>query len=324
MASVTERAPERSGESPRGPRRSWTEIAWRLAKNTLREAWDDRIFGLAAEAGFWQLLSLAPLALVILGVIGFFGGELGPDRIASIEQAIENAATQVLVPSAVHSLIHPVVHDVLRNGSTEVASIGFVIALWSSSSAMADYVNTIVIAYDLRDVRSAVRTRVLALLFSFGFIASAIVLLPVLVVGPDVIINLTPAGGARDAVSTIVHVFYYPFVAVVVLSLLATLYHLSVPARNKWRRTLPGAVVAGVIWIVGSLLLRLYFVGSFSGASIYSTVSAPIAILLFFYITAGAVLIGAELNAEIDKMWPTPATERAREISRRKRAKAGS
>jgi membrane protein len=324
MASVTERAPERSGDRPPEPRRGKLAVAWKLAKDTMSEAWDDRIFGLAAEAGFWQLLSLAPLALIILGVIGFFGDQFGPERIGQIEQAIESAASQVLVPSAVKSLIDPVVRDILRHGSTEVASIGFVIALWSSSSAMADYVNTIVIAYDLRDVRSAVRTRVLALLFSFGFIAASIVLLPVLVVGPEVIKQLTPAGGARDAVSTIVTIFYYPFVAVVVLSLLATLYHLSVPARNKWWRTLPGAVVAGVIWIVGSLLLRLYFVHSFSGSSIYGAVSAPIAILLFFYITAGAVLIGAELNAEIDKTWPTPATERGREISRRKRAKAGA
>jgi membrane protein len=312
MASVTERTPERSGDRPPEPRRGRLQVTWLLARETLKEAWDDRIFGLAAEAGFWQLLSLAPLALVVLGVIGFFGDQLGPDRIGSIEHFIEHSADQILVPSAVESLIHPVVHDVLHHGSTEVASIGFVIALWSSSSAMADFVNTIVIAYDLRDVRSAVRTRVLALLFSFGFIASGIVLLPLLVVGPDVISSLTPAGGAREAVSTIVHVFYYPFVALVVLSLIATLYHLSIPARNKWRRALPGAVVAGIIWIVGSLLLRLYFVNSFSGAGIYGKVSAPIAILLFFYITAGAVLIGAELNAEIDKLWPSPETERAR------------
>ena len=94
--------------------------------------------------------------------------------------------------------------------------------------------------------------------------------------------------------------------------MLATLYHRAVPVRTPWRRALPGAVVAVLVWLVGSIFLRAWLVFAFRKTATYGPLSAPVAVLLFLYLTALAILFGAELNAEIDRLWPRPETERAR------------
>jgi membrane protein len=278
---------------------------------TLSNAWGDRVLGLAAEAGFWQLLSLPSMLLAVLGVIGYFSGALGPDTIHDIENSIINGAKHVIVPSAVESTLRKPLERILSNGRADVVSISFIVSLWTGSSAMATYVNTITIAYGLRHHRDAVRSRLLALLLYLGFVLVGIVLLPLLILGPSLIVRLAPTRW-HHVLHIVTAVGYWPVVVMISLALLATLYHLAVPVRTPWRRALPGAVVGLVVWVVGSTLLRMWLTWAFRSTATYGPLSAPIAVLLFLYLTALAVLLGAELNAEFDRMWPLPVTAEAR------------
>jgi membrane protein len=268
--------------------------------------------GLAAEAGFWQLLSLPSAILAILGIIGFFSGPLGTTNLNHLQRSIDNATAKVIVPSAVHSTIAPALHRILFGGHADVVSITFVVALWSGSSAMATYVNTITIAYGLRHQRSAVRSRLLALGLYLGFVLASIVLLPLLVLGPDDLVNIFPDRW-HHSVTVVTEVGFWPVAVLVSLSLIATLYHLAVPVRTPWWRALPGAVTAVVIWVVGSVALRAWLGFAFRRTTTYGPLSAPVAVLLFLYLTALAILYGAEINAEIDRVWPRPETEALRE-----------
>ena len=93
-------------------------------------------------------------------------------------------------------------------------------------------------------------------------------------------------------------------VGVICICFLATLYHVSVPVRTRWRFNLPGAVFSLVAWIVGSYLLRwILTVTAADSRSIYGPLAAPIAVLLWLYIVAIAVLIGAAVNAAFDKIF---------------------
>lgn len=290
--------------------RGWRAVV-ELARGTVRQSWRDRVLGLAAEAGFWQLMSLAPLLLGVLGLIGYFADNLGPDTLDRIERAVIDGAGKLIVPSAVDTLVRPTLHKVLTSGRADVVSIGFVISLWTGSTAMATYVNTITIAYGLRHQRSAVHSRLLALWLYLGAVVVGVVVLPLVVLGPTLLVRLAPKN-AHDVVHTIVTIGYWPVVILLVVSLLATLYHLAVPVRTPWRRDLPGAVLAMVLWLLGSYVLRSWLLVAFRESSTYGPVSSPIAVLLFFYITALSILFGAELNAEIDRLWPRPETAEAR------------
>jgi membrane protein len=282
-----------------------------LVRDTVKRAWHDRVLGLAAEAGFWQLLSLPSMLLAVLGFIGYFSGALGPDTLQSLEDAILRGARHVIVPSAVDSTVRPAVERILNDGRLDVVSIGFIVSFWTGSSAMATYVNTITIAYGLRHRRNAVRSRILALELYLGFVLVGVVLLPLLVMGPGLIIRSFPDRW-HGLVHDITVIAYWPTVALISLALLTTLYHLSLPVRLQWRRALPGAVLALVIWLIGSTLLREWLAWAFRSTATYGPLSAPVAVLLFLYLTALAILFGAELNAEIDRLWPAHATAEAR------------
>ena len=296
-------------------------VVWTVTKTTLANAWRDRVLGLAAEAGFWQLISLPSMLLGIVGIIGFFSGSLGHDTVHDIEDAILRGAKHVIVPDAVESTLRPALDRVLAGGRADVVSISFIVSLWTGSSAMATYVNTITIAYGLRHHRNAVRSRILALFLYIGFVAVGVVLLPLLVLGPSLIVRLTPETW-HHAMHIIVSIGYWPVVILISLALLASLYHLSVPVRTPWRRALPGALLGLVVWVAGSIILRIWLVWAFRSTATYGPLSAPVAVLVFLYLTALAILLGAELNAEIDRLWPLRATEEARREEEEQQAAA--
>ncbi len=274
--------------------------AFTLARRTAAGAWRDRVLGLAAEAGFWQLLSLPPLLLAILGTIGYVGDAVGADAVDNIRQSLLNTADDLLTPSVVDDVVRPTINEILTHGRPDVISIGFLLSLWTGSSAMATYVNTITIAYGQRQLRSAVRSRLLALRLYIAQVTSGVILLPALVLGPSLISELLDAD-RHHLVGWLLKVLFWPVVAALSLAMLTSLYHLSLPSRRPWLRALPGALLAMVVWNVGSYLLRLYLEMVFGNELIYGSVAAPVAALLFFYITALAVLLGAELNASIDE-----------------------
>jgi membrane protein len=284
----------------------------RLVWSTLRRCQHDRVLGLAAEAGFWQLLSLPAAILGILGTIGFFSGLLGAGNLNHLQNSIDTAMTHVIVPSAVKSTIAPALHRILFGGRADVVSTSFIVSLWTGSSAMSTYVNTITIAYDMRGYRGAVRSRLLALRLYVGFVLATIVLLPLLVLGPDDLVNIFPDRW-HHVVHSVTVIAYWPVVVVVSLSLLATLYHRAVPVRRPWRKAWPGAIVAVLGWLAGSVILRSWLVFAFRRSATYGPLSAPVAVLLFLYLTALAILFGAELNAEIDRSWQRPEIEGVRE-----------
>ena len=98
---------------------------------------------------------------------------------------------------------------------------------------------------------------------------------------------------------------YWPVVLVGTVCFLATLYHLSVPVRTRWRADLPGAALTLLMWLGGSALLRLVLGLSAGSTTIYGPLAAPIAVLIWLYLISSlAVLVGAAFNAAVDEVWP--------------------
>jgi membrane protein len=275
-----------------------------VLRSTGAKAWDDRVLGLSAEAAFWQLLSLAPLFLALLGSIGYFSGFLGESTVSQIEASLLDASRRAFAPSVVDQIITPTVDEMLRRGRADVISIGFLLGLWAGSSATATFVNTVTIAYGMRDLRGAVRSRLLALGLYLLTVVIGIVLLPLMVIGPGRLVSFFPAAAQSD-VETVIKAAYWPFVAVLLLVGLVTFYHLAPPRRLPWRRGFPGAVLAALVFVGGTYGLRAYINFVVGRGFSYGALAAPIGALLFFYVLALAVLLGAELNATIEGSWPT-------------------
>ncbi len=280
--------------------------AWLLLKDAVHSCMEYRILGLAAEAAFFTLLSVPPLLLSMIGLLGYVDAWTGADTIASLENNILEASRTVLSDQGVREIARPLLEDVVKGGRPDVISLGFVFALWSGSRAVNVFVDTITVMYGLDGTRGIVKTRMLSFLLFVVALLIGSVALPLMVAGPDAVVQLVPSS------ETIVRVLYWPVVILLSVVFLTTLYHVSVPVRSPWPEDIPGALVALAMWVLGSFLLRIYLTNTVEGPTIYGSLAAPVAVLLWIGVSAFAVLVGAAVNAALDRVWPSVAMSRAR------------
>jgi membrane protein len=284
--------------------------AWLLLKDIVNSCMEYRVLGLAAEAAFFTLLSVPPLLLCLVGLLGYVDHWTGTDTIQSLQNNILEASRTVLSDRGVKEIAQPILHDVLRAGRPDVISIGFLFALWSGSRAVNVFIDTITVMYGLDGTRGIVRTRLLAFVLFIVALLIGSVALPLMVAGPDAVVNFLPWSTT---------VLYWPVVIILSVVFLTTLYDVSVPVRSPWVEDVPGALVALAMWVFGSFLLRIYLTHTVEGPTIYGSLAAPVAVLLWIGVSAFAVLVGAAVNAAIDRVWPAAATAAARAANERLR-----
>ena len=288
-------------------------VLGRLTAGTFRICMRYRVTGLAAEAGFFALLSMPPLILGLVASVGYVGRHLGQDVVADLQARVEQLATTFLTDKVVADAIVPTFSDVLSNSRADIVSIGFLLSLWSGSRALNVYIDTCSIMYGLGGHRGIVRTRVLSFSMYVAALLVGVVVIPLILLGPGLL--QTFLSQRFDGLPSLAWLgaLYWPVVTVLTVAALATLYHVATPIRTPWLRDVPGAVLALVIWVLASFVLRVVLSASIGGASIYGPLAAPIVVLIWMYFLAIAVLIGAALNAAVDGLWPHPARVAARE-----------
>jgi membrane protein len=289
---------------------------WRLLTRTLGKAWEGNIFSEAAEAAFWQTLSLPPLLLGLLGSLGFVGEWFGQDVVTQVHDRIIGFCRTVFSANAVQDIIEPTVNSILTVGKGEIVSIGFLISLWAGSSAMSSFVDAITVAHDQYGVRNDVWQRIFALLLYLCGLVVLVVGLPLLAIGPDLLPEFFPAEW-RPTVTSWVSALYFPALGAMITLALTTLYKLALPRKLPWHRGLPGAVLAMVVFLLSSVGLRVYLNWITKTGYTYGALAAPIAFLLLMFFIGLAVVGGAYFNSALQELWPAKATRRQRRKWRR-------
>jgi membrane protein len=280
---------------------------WRVVVTTVGACMRYRVTGLAAEAAFFAVLSVPPLVFALAGAVGYVTDRFPEAQVADVRQAVIDLSSRALTDTAVDRIITPTIDEVLRGGRYDVISLGFVLALWSGSRALNVFVDTITIMHGLGGHRGIVRTRALSFVLYMLAMLTGTLSIPLVVAGPSLVNRVLPA--RLDFVMG----FYWPTVVVLCICFLATLYHVSVPVRTNWSFNLPGATFSLFCWIAGSYVLRwVLTVTAAESKSIFGPLAAPIAVLLWLYLVAIAVLIGAAVNAAFDSVFPQKTTTRAR------------
>src|SRR3954452_18807349 len=226
------------------------QVSCRIVVTTVGSCMRHRVTGLAAEAAFFGLLFVPPLIFALAGMIGYITDQFSAAHIHDVQHAVIDLASRALTPSAVQKIIEPTIDDVLAGGRFDVILVGFVLALWSGSRAMHVFVDTITIMHGLGGHRGIIKTRALSFALYLLAIVTGVVALPLVVAGPRLVRHWLPH--RADFLTG----FYWPVVLVVCICFLATLYHVSIPVRTKWRINLPGATFALGVWLLGSFLLR--------------------------------------------------------------------
>lgn len=315
-----ERPSRRRGKGSRRATKqvTWRSTAWALVKDTTNTCVEYRVTGLAAEAAFFTLLSIPPLLLCLAGTLGYLDEFLGAGTIDKLKSDIVSAAGTVLSDSSIKQVVVPLLNDVFDHTRPDLISIGFLLSLWSGSRALYIFIDTITVMYGLDGKRGIVKTRLMSLGLYLGALVIGSLVLPLLMAGPGLVQNAVPD------LATLVNAAYWPVAILLLIVFLTTLYHLAVPVSTPWREDIPGALVALVVLVFCSVALRLYLVSSVEGPSVYGSLAAPVAVLLWIFVVALAVLIGAAMNAAIDRRWPTLETADARAENERAQEEAAA
>ena len=278
-----------------------------LTVGTARKSVADRVGGLAAEAALFTLISLPALFLVVLGSLGFVAPVLGDEGEATLNRLVLGLPRAVLAETT-WERYQEVAGQVLASGRVGLIVLAFLFGLWTGSRAMYRLLVTVTIAYGLHDHRSVWRQRLTAIWLTAAGLLVALLVLPVVVLGPDLARDLLPQSDRVVSLLDFVDAAYWPVIGLIGVAAVAKVYQVGTPGRTRWRRNVPGAVLAVALCTAAGVALVEYlrFTGVMGDREglLYQQLVTPVAIVFWIWGSLIAVLVGAELNAQIQQMWP--------------------
>lgn len=288
-----------------------------LLLRTIRSARRDRVGGTAAELAFFLLLSIPPAILILAGLAGYVGKLLGSDVQRSMSVAIIDGLGRFLQPDTMSDFVRPAVNDLFARGRADILSLGAVLAVWSVSRVTNVFMRASDIAFERVQPGPRWRRRLSAVAITFGGLVVAAFALPLIVAGPsfgEAIADhtLLPAG-----FSGVWRVLYWPAGALLGIALLASIFQVASGRGSRWRSHVVGAALAAGVWIAAAVGLRIYADVAFGKGSAFGPLGAPIILLLWLYVSAIALLIGLELNAELARSEPTREEDSEPDIGER-------
>ena len=276
---------ERPGQVPV---RGWKDVAVRL-KGQLKE---DDVPLLAAGVAFFTLLALVPALVALVSVYGLVADPSDVQRLT--EDALQAAPTEVqdLVTAQLDSVVNS-----QPSGLRVGAIVGVVVALWSASSGMQHLMGALTLAYDETDDRKFFRLRGVALALTIG----SVVVFGLALAGM-VAPNALDDSGAQGTARAVLLVVRWLVLAVIAMVALSVLYRFA-PDRDapRWRWVSPGAVLATVVAVVASLAFSIYTANFGKYNETYGALGAIVVLMLWLYLIAYAVILGAELNCELER-----------------------
>lgn len=270
------------------PARGWLDIIWRVKGEVSR----DNLSIIAAGVAFHGIFALFPALAAVVSIYGL----LADPR--DVEQQL--SAVKDVMPADVHRLIAGQLHS-LASGSGTALSVSLVIsvlvALWSATKGTTAIMVALNIVYDETEKRGFIRQTLVSLGLTLGGVLFALVALAAIAVLPAVV-NLLDLGGVLRWVMTLAR---WPILGLLVIVALGVVYRYA-PSRApaKWRWITWGAVTATLLWLIASIGFSLYVANFGSYNETYGSMGAVIVLLAWLYISGYVVLLGAELDAEIE------------------------
>ncbi|BCD86414.1 hypothetical protein PSm6_28210 [Pseudomonas solani] len=267
-------------------------VGWRtIVVRTVTEFIDDELPTYASALAFQMFFSLFPFLLLLIAVIGFL-------ELPEFFDWLQAQATLVL-PGAAMDLVLPAIEQ-LQTQKPGLFSIGAVVALWSSSSAIRSSMDAMNRAYDVEEGRPTWKRIPLSVLYTVGVAAFLLAAAGLMVTGPQVMNWLAGQLGIEDVVVLLWNWLRIPVAVLLLMMVVASVYYLLPDVKQEFRFITPGSVLAVLVWLVASMGFSYYAKNFATYNAMYGSIGAIIILLLYLYISAAVLLFGAELNAVIE------------------------
>jgi membrane protein len=270
------------------PWRGWYDIVWR----TYREMQSDRLLSIAGGVSFFVLLAIFP---AITALVSAYGLLFSPGTITN-----NLALLNDVVPDNVLSIVHEQTSRIASNSGSALSIgivVGILVSLWSAMSGVKAMIDALNVIYEQKESRSFIKLNLVALAFTLAGFAAFLLAIASIVVLPLI---LSPIGLA-NLTETLTRVARWPVLLIVLLIGLAVLYRYGPDRRAaRWQWVTAGSVFAAMTWIIASFLFSWYLASFANYNATYGSLGAAVGVMIWLWISTTVMLLGAELNAEIE------------------------
>ena len=270
----------------------WTD----LIKRSVKEALADDVFDLAAQQAYYFFFALFPALLFVIAVASFF-------PLASLINDVVTMLSR-FAPQAVIDIITQSMSSLSKQNSGGVLTIGFLVTIWSSSGAMVSIITTLNTAYDVTESRPWWKTRVVAIGLTMALAVFIVASMFLIIAGPTVAENIAARMHLGPAFKWTWWVLQWPIAFMLVATAVAVIYYFAPDVEQDWVWITPGSVLATVLWIAVSVGLKIYYQLVPNANAAYGAIGGIMVLMLWFYCSGLALLLGAEMNAEIEHASP--------------------
>jgi membrane protein len=271
-------------------------LHWKHMARCLIEKWSkDQLTNQAAQFSYYFLFAIFPLLLCLTALFGFF---VVPGTVQ--DRAISHYLG-ALLPNLAFKVIESTLRDIAKGSSAGKFSLGLLIALWSASSGMSAIIHGLNVAYRAQDERPWWREKILSIVLTAFVTFLLVVALLLVISGGDLISTLARKFGWPHEIAVVWNVAQWFVLLMFVLVAFGLMYYFApdVP-RERLRCLIPGTVIGVGIWLTVSFLFR-YYVRHFTHYSVtYGAIGAIIVLMLWFYLSSLAILIGGEVNSIVE------------------------
>jgi membrane protein len=266
-------------------------ITWgEVLRRTWKEAWEDDILGRSAQLSYYFFLALFPALICIIAILNIF-----PSKGESVRNELLEVFSNVL-PASASDLIRKTMNEVSPAAAKSKLSIGIIFSLWSASAGMSAIMDTLNAEYEVPETRSFIRRSAISLGLTVVCALLLLAALTIVLAGSS-----TADAYSGGTMATFLKLVQWP-VAIGFMLLDFALIYFFAPnvVHQKWHWITPGAISALFLWMLASVGLKIYLHFFNLYTATYGSLGAVIILLLWFYLTGAAMLIGAEINSVIE------------------------
>ena len=278
-------------------------LTWpQIFRRTFREAFfNDNCLGMAAQLSYYFFFALFPALLVLLAIASYF----------PVERLIDDLLARLgsFAPPEALTIISEQIVKISNGEQGGLLTIGMLTALWSSSAAMTAIIDTLNRAYDVDEARPWWKVRLIAIGLTIGLSLFILVSFALILVGPTLAEQLANRLNLGPAFEWTWKVLQWPVIFALVATGIGLVYYYAPDVKQEWFWLTPGSIIATLVWMAASLGFKYYVAKIGAYTETYGAIGGVMVLMLWFYISGLVILLGAELNAEIEHASPAGKDE---------------
>jgi membrane protein len=266
---------------------------WQLLKRVYHEIVDDEVLTRSAALAYYFVSALFPMIFFLMAMLGLFFHS------HDLQSSLLNYTARFM-PVDAYRLVQKTLQEIANSSTGLKLAFGLVLALWSGAGGVVSIMDALNRCYHVKDSRPFWKQRLIALGLTVAIAALTIIALAIVLYGGDI----ADFVGAHVGLSTVAvmawHIAQWPIALFFVVICFALLYFWGPDTEQQWQWITPGSLVGVLAWIGASLLFRVYLHFFDSYSKTYGSLGAVIVLLLWLYISGLAIMVGGEINSEIE------------------------